>query len=90
MVGNLWREQEERLESQQRAERLEQERLHLEQEHQRLKEETDNLKRLVAHRKVEQPAARCPWWRNTVAVVLLRHTVMWFTSLVVALSILYS
>jgi hypothetical protein len=92
MVGNLRREQEERLESQQRAERLEQERLHLEQEHQRLKEETDNLKRLVAHRKVEQPAARRPSWRNiTVAVVLLLGIlVMWFTSLVVALSILYS
>ena len=89
MVGNLWREQEERPESQQRAERLEQERLHLEQEHQRLKEETDNLKRLVAHRKVEQPAARRPWCAITVAVVLLRHH-MWFTSLVVALSILYS
>ena len=77
-------------ESQQRAERLEQERLHLEQEHQRLKEETDNLKRLVAHRKVEQPAARRPWCATSPWRSYCFGMPMWFTSLVVALSILYS
>jgi hypothetical protein len=90
LIENLGSEREERLEAQQRAERLEQERLLLEQEHQRLKEETDILKRQAANRGVEQPAARRPRWRNlTLGVILLLGIcVMWFTSLVVALIIL--
>jgi uncharacterized membrane protein len=91
LIENLGSEREERLEAQQRAERLEQEYLHLEQEHQLLKEETDNLKRVAAHSQVERPTARRPWWRNLtlVVVLLLGVFVMWFTSLMVALNIIY-
>jgi uncharacterized membrane protein YccC len=88
---DLEREREGRLEAQRRAERLEEERLRLEQELNRANGELDSARRPPASDRAGEPGGYRAWWRKPTLVVGLLLGVMaaWFTSLVVALNLLY-
>ena len=88
---DLESEREERLEAQRRAEQLEEERLRLKQELNRANGELDNPGRPSVPDRAGEPGGYRAWWRKPSLVVGLLLGVMaaWFTSLVVALNLLY-
>lgn len=98
LMRDLEREREERQKIQQQAERSQQERVRLQEEYQLLREELDGLRRSPIEHRAEQPKAYRPRWSSLVqlpwsspvelTVVLLGILALWFTSLVVALSLL--
>jgi hypothetical protein len=90
LMRDLEREREERQKVQQQAERSQQEQVRLQEEYQLLRDELDGLRRSPTEHSAEQPKAYRPRWSRPVrlAVVLLGILALWFTSLVVALSLL--
>ena len=83
-------EREERLETQTRAEQQVQELAHLERDLRYPEEVPDTLERPPNRESAEKLQAGRSWWRRPTVVVglVLSFLVMWFASLVVALSLL--
>jgi Flp pilus assembly protein TadB len=91
LIEDLETEREQRLATQQQAERLEEEGRRLQQEHQRLEEELEQECRKRTPDRAESMSSH-PWWRRPLLVVglLLGVLIAWFTSLAVALNMLAS
>jgi len=90
LAEELERERGGRLEAQQQAEEQEQERLRLEQELRQL-EEKQKRERTVVKDPAGQLEGLRPWWRRPILVAALLGgaLIVWFVSLIVAISILY-
>jgi chromosome segregation ATPase len=91
LAEELEQERQRGAESASRAEQQEQERQRLEQELRRLEEELDRQRQLPPGDHPEKPEAPRPWWRKPVLVIalLVGLLIMWLTSLVVAVNLLY-
>jgi chromosome segregation ATPase len=91
LEGELEREREERLEAQRQATHSEQERSRLEREHRRLKEQLGSLEELPDRHQAEPLEIYRLWRRKPLLVVgvVLGIVVLWVTSLLVALTLLY-
>jgi hypothetical protein len=92
LTRDLEREREARQKIQQQAERSQQERVRLQKEYQLLRKELDSLSRSLTEPSAEQLKAYRPRWSRPVQLtaVLFGILALWFTSLVVALSLLQS